>query len=341
MNEKKGSNDLRTTLRTYLDQDNNKISNYQDAMTILMQDEREIYKISEELIYNDKFILEAIRRNPYVYSKIAFWYPDLATKKDVVKTALLSIRWWNYGTPDFKIEYDGFRIGSFDTNIVGGSLFDRIRLDNSLSDDEEIIKLCYGVFRIPLRAASERIQNEREMVLEAVQDDGDALEFASDQLKNDEEVALTAIKHRGIYETFDYVGEMLKQNKEFCLKALKAGARFYEMDEQFRNDRSFILEAIKEGARFDRYAINDDVLDNKQFLITLLKLGVDYKDICNIRPDDKEVALMAIMINHDNVKYLSDELKNDPDIVSIIGNNEVEELYSVDENELGHNRQMH
>ena len=64
-----------------------------------------------------------------------------------------------------------------------------------------------------LEYASDRLKNNKEIVLEAVKQNGLALEYASDRLKNNEEIVVTAIKQ---YESaLQFASYRLRQ--KFCM----------------------------------------------------------------------------------------------------------------------------
>jgi hypothetical protein len=71
-----------------------------------------------------------------------------------------------------------------------------------------------------LKSASEELQDDREIVLEAVKN-SDSLQFASERLRNDEEIALESIKN--FPESFCNLSDFEEKlnNKEFLFKALK------------------------------------------------------------------------------------------------------------------------
>jgi len=50
---------------------------------------------------------------------------------------------------------------------------------------------------LALEYASEKLKDDKEIVLEAVKQDGLALEYASEKLKDDKEIVLEAIKKFG------------------------------------------------------------------------------------------------------------------------------------------------
>lgn len=76
-----------------------------------------------------------------------------------------------------------------------------------------------------LKFASDRLKNDKQMVLLAVNRNGFALEFASTELKNDKEVVLAAIKSFDNRipnpDALQYASDEIKNNKEIVLEAMK------------------------------------------------------------------------------------------------------------------------
>jgi hypothetical protein len=66
------------------------------------------------------------------------------------------------------------------------------------------------------------LKNDKEVVLEAVEQDGNALEFASEELKNDKEVVLTAIAQDMTVLSFMYEGRL----SEIVLQSVRAHNSF-------------------------------------------------------------------------------------------------------------------
>jgi hypothetical protein len=73
-----------------------------------------------------------------------------------------------------------------------------------------------------LRYASDDLKNNREIVLEAIKQNGLALEYASESFRNDKDVVLEAIKK--CYHALCYASDDLKDDKEIVLKAIKKSA---------------------------------------------------------------------------------------------------------------------
>ena len=77
----------------------------------------------------------------------------------------------------------------------------------ALKDDHEIAEAAAE--RVGAKMASAALQGDREIVLEAVKQDGTALYFASAALKDDREIVLEAVKQNG--HALQVVREMVLQ----------------------------------------------------------------------------------------------------------------------------------
>ena len=58
--------------------------------------------------------------------------------------------------------------------------------------------------------------NDKEVILEAVKQEGMALKYASEELKNDKEFISEVIKQNG--SALNYISKELRNDKEFMLK---------------------------------------------------------------------------------------------------------------------------
>ena len=75
-----------------------------------------------------------------------------------------------------------------------------------LEDEEEDM--------IVLQYASEELKGDREVVLAAVNQIGDALQYASEELQSDKEVVIAAINQS--INSFRYVNDSLKNDPDVC-----------------------------------------------------------------------------------------------------------------------------
>ena len=71
-----------------------------------------------------------------------------------------------------------------------------------------VISICGNL----LGAMSVELQNDKSLVLLAINNDADSLKFASDDLKNDVEVVMTAVRKNGL--TLQYASEALRNDRQ-------------------------------------------------------------------------------------------------------------------------------
>lgn len=92
--------------------------------------------------------------------------------------------------------------------------------------------------------ASPELRDDKELILEAVKNDGINLCWASDRLKNDKEIVLTAVEYDG--KSLEFASDELKDDKEFMMKACKINGYALEFaSDRLKNDREVVLEACK------------------------------------------------------------------------------------------------
>ena len=82
-----------------------------------------------------------------------------------------------------------------------------------------------------LAYASERLLADRELILKAVKEDGQALYYASKELRNDKEVVLEAVKNKWLI--IKYASKELRGDKDVAMAAITQSkdAKIYLTDE--------------------------------------------------------------------------------------------------------------
>jgi hypothetical protein len=81
--------------------------------------------------------------------------------------------------------------------------------------------------------------SDKELVLEAVKQNGRSLKYASEELKNDKEVVLEAVKEYG-YSLY-HSSEELKNDKEVVLEAVKKNSNSLDFaSEELKNDKEVV-----------------------------------------------------------------------------------------------------
>jgi predicted RNA-binding protein (virulence factor B family) len=168
-----------------------------------------------------------------------------------------------------------------------------------------------------LAEASESLRADKEVVLAAVSQNGEELEFASKELQSDREVILTAVKNSSIFgSAFEYASEELKSDREFILEAVKRDGRALKYaSEELRSDREIVLEAIK----FDLYTLayaSKKLMSDRSFILEAVKNdGWALKYASEELRSDREIIFEAVKSKGRALEHASEGLKSDREIV--------------------------
>ena len=106
-------------------------------------------------------------------------------------------------------------------------------------------------------------KNDKKIVLEALKQDGRALQYVSEELRNDEEIVLAAVKQKGF--ALKYVPTQFKNSKKIVLEAVKQyGVALQFASLRIQNDKEVVLEAVKQDGFAILYA-SKGLKNNKEF----------------------------------------------------------------------------
>ena len=123
------------------------------------------------------------------------------------------------------------------------TLVDFAIADKNLRDNKELILEAVRDNGFSLEYASDQLKNDREVVETAVKQNGDALKYASDQLKNDREVVETAVKQNG--DALKYASELLKNDHEIVKTALRyRHANFVYVGKKLKEDETALKSIV-------------------------------------------------------------------------------------------------
>ncbi len=93
--------------------------------------------------------------------------------------------------------------------------------------------------------------NNKQMVLEAVKQEGLALLNASNELQNNKEVVLEAVKQEGM--ALEYASDELQNNKEIVIEAVKKDSLvLFFASERLQDDKD-VLNTARDYLMSDRY----------------------------------------------------------------------------------------
>ena len=103
---------------------------------------------------------------------------------------------------------------------------------------------------------ADELKADREIVLEAVKKDGDALQYAADELKADREIVLEAVQQSG--DAFQFAADELKADRNLVLAAVQSDGMALEfVDEKLKADREIVLEAVKKDGDAFKFAAEE------------------------------------------------------------------------------------
>ena len=139
--------------------------------------------------------------------------------------------------------------------------------------DKEIILEAVKQNGYMLQETSEELRSDRIIVLVAVEQNGGALQYASEELKNDIEIVQTALKN--CKWDIDYilknVGKELWNNTEFVSSVVnKYGLALQYASEELRSDRIIVLAAVKQNGGALEYA-SEELKNDIEIVQTALK----------------------------------------------------------------------
>eukprot|EP00971_Amphidinium_carterae_P305741 6076190-Amphidinium_carterae.1 len=120
-----------------------------------------------------------------------------------------------------------------------------------------------------LREVGEVWRSDNEVVLAAVQANGQALEFAAEALRGDREIVLAAVQQCGA--ALRYATEALNGDREFVLTAVQKNARALEYaTEALKADREVVLAAVQKNGLSLRYA-TEAIMGDREIVLAAVQ----------------------------------------------------------------------
>ena len=134
-------------------------------------------------------------------------------------------------------DFENFNISEFSDNkeiilkIIKeepGVTYDLLLHDSSQITPNKRNEFYFNYIDIPtycsqdsfiLKYVSDKLKDDKEVVIEAIKRNGLALEFASDRLKDDKDIVIEAVKNNGF--ALEFASDRLKNDKEIVFNAVK------------------------------------------------------------------------------------------------------------------------
>jgi voltage-gated potassium channel Kch len=160
-------------------------------------------------------------------------------------------------------------------------------------------------YGLAIMDANEELQNDKEVVLAAIKNDGGAISYASDELKqelsNNREVVLSAVTSNG--EALMDFDDAFRSDKEVVLAAVThdesySGDVFKSIDKKLQADREVILAAVKHASATIKY-VSEELVDKEVILAITLE---------NEYWDDDEVYLISEYVGDNAPSWKDKEL---------------------------------
>jgi hypothetical protein len=121
-------------------------------------------------------------------------------------------------------------------------------IDEKFRDDKKFMTKCVNIAGYIIRAASDRLKNDKNLCLEAVADDANAYLVISEEMMKDKDVLFKAMEERGDYFAFH---PEIKTNKELLIQAFSTAFDrqsrnlLERTSEELKNDEEVALAAVK------------------------------------------------------------------------------------------------
>eukprot|EP00946_MAST-07B_sp_MAST-7B-sp1_P002282 g2282.t1 len=120
----------------------------------------------------------------------------------------------------------------------------------------KILKVLIEVVQQNWRAleyASASLKNNKEVIMAAVKQNWGALKYASASLKNDKEVVMAAVQQNG--GALEYASAGLKNDKEVVMAAMRRnGSALHFAPDALKNDKEVVMAAVQQNGSALKYA---------------------------------------------------------------------------------------
>lgn len=205
--------------------------------------------------------------------------------------------------------------GSCGSKVVASKLAMEIALEypEEYENDKDVMLAAVNIDGNALEHASEELKCDKDIVQAAVSNDGYALQYASEELKNDRDIVLAAVSNNGC--TLQYASRELKADKKIVLAALDLGPTL-KIINSIRYDREIAERAMSKIKTILGFA-SDELRNNKSVVLIAINnsCGFAFEFASGELRDNKEIALAAVRECGCVLQYASRRLRNDKDIV--------------------------
>ena len=152
----------------------------------------------------------------------------------------------------------------------------------------------------------------KEIVIKAIEKDRQALAYTT--FCNDKEVVLAAVTQDG--NALRYADESLKNNKEIVLAAvMQDGAALWNASSSLKNDKEVVLHAVKNDGMSLFFSSIDLKNDKEVVLADVMENGSALCYASSLLKNNKEVVLHAVRKDGSALFFSSIDLQNDKEVI--------------------------
>lgn len=278
--------------------------NFDIVMAAVKQNGQSLEYASYYLKNNRKIVLEAIKHN--LKPNSVHLQSELFFSKDfMLQVVAINGENIEYASPEFRDDKD-----IIITAIQNSNTDKAFRLASErLQNDEDVVKLAINKNCLNILSANKRFWYKKEYVLLAIEHNGYLLKWLED-FKHDREVVELAVKNNGL--ALEFADEKLKKDFDIVKTAItqNAIAWVYVDPELQKNNEILSLINEEQWKNIWQYCDNQDIqsLDNS----VLIYLGIDnvkqsLNEIRKIYPFKFEKFKTRKQVNNINLEKLNNE----------------------------------
>lgn len=194
---------------------------------------------------------------------------------------------------------------------------------DELKADKEFVLAAVNADGYTLQWASDSMKADKDVVVAALTNYKDAVKWASDSMKENKDVLLASVAKNG--NAMESVPITLTKDRAFMLELVKAsgpvGNLCQYLPKEYFDDQEILLDAVKRNSRALCYLMKRDrerfEANRELCLVACTYQGDGLEHVGKKFQADKEIVTAAVKSTGFNLKFASEELRNDPDLLKL------------------------
>eukprot|EP01080_Neovahlkampfia_damariscottae_P010731 gene10731-3351_t len=211
-------------------------------------------------------------------------------------------------------------------------IFVQDQKNSSFIKDENTFFVLFNAVKSELSVQKEfvynltdELKNSKTIFNWLVNKNGDFLRYASKDLKNDKKIVLRAVKRS--MESYEFASKELRADLDVANLFLSDKKHFHYfgsrlikfMPESLTSDKNILIKMYKTGEHdlnHIRKFITNEMKDDKEFMILVLKSNDFFNQISDRLKKDKDVIIAALSHDYKHINSIDMEnFKNDEDFI--------------------------